>query len=169
MCAPWRSCAYIWGWPLVNMVDRRAAITQPPCPAWSAASCRSRRADGSPCSSDHIAPQETPSSPAERGRRLRPWLLFSRRRAGGHSGHRFRRSLLGLRLDIDRVGDADGEAGGSSTSSESASTSVNSGEVSVTMRRYDPLIVMFARLRGSRSGHVRGRPHSAPASARPAV
>ncbi|HEY6517770.1 MAG TPA: DUF1254 domain-containing protein [Roseiarcus sp.] len=41
--------AYIWGWPLVNMVNRRAAITQPPCPAWSAASCRSRRADGSPC------------------------------------------------------------------------------------------------------------------------
>src|ERR1700684_4410562 len=58
--------------------------------------------------------------------------------------------------------------GRSSTSSESASTSVNSGDVSVTMRRYDPLIVASARLRGSRRSRVRGRRHSVPASARPA-
>jgi hypothetical protein len=50
-------------------------------------------------------------------------------------------------LEINRVGDADEETGRSSASSESVSTRVDSGDVSVTTRRYAPLTVASARLR----------------------
>ena len=32
--------AYVWGWPMVNMLNRRAGITQAPDPACLAALCR---------------------------------------------------------------------------------------------------------------------------------
>ena len=41
--------AYIWGWPLVNQINRRAAITQTPEPGRLTASCLSHRAVRSEC------------------------------------------------------------------------------------------------------------------------
>jgi hypothetical protein len=42
--------AYVWGWPIVNMINRKAAITQAPTRAASMACCRSHRAVRSGCS-----------------------------------------------------------------------------------------------------------------------
>jgi hypothetical protein len=42
--------AYVWGWPMVNMFNRRAGITQAPEPGRLGAWCPWRRVDVSACS-----------------------------------------------------------------------------------------------------------------------
>ena len=91
--------AYVWGWPMVNMLNRRTGITQAPAagaarrrPAGGAAAGRSR------CCTTTSMPGQRVGRLSEPGRGLRPRLLRSRQPAGGdRAGAGLRRPLLGLR------------------------------------------------------------------------
>ena len=88
--------AYVWGWPMVNMLNRRARITQAPEPGLLGGILPVAPQGQVGMLHDYIDPAETFVDLPEPGRGLRPRVLRSRQPAGGRAGARFRRPLLGL-------------------------------------------------------------------------
>jgi hypothetical protein len=68
--------AYVWGWPIVNMLNRSARITQAPYPGLLDGILPAAPRGQIGMLHDYILPSE-PSSPAQT-RRLRSWLLLAR-------------------------------------------------------------------------------------------
>jgi hypothetical protein len=88
--------AYVWGWPVVNQMNRGAPITQAPEPGRLNGVLPIAPRGQIGMLNDYIDPRTKLRHLSESGRRLRPGLLLPRRGAGDHPGAGFRRPLLGL-------------------------------------------------------------------------
>src|SRR5262249_46561755 len=89
--------AYVWGWPMVNMLNRNAKITQAPRPGLVGGILPAAPRGQVGMLHDYIEPSETFRHVSQSGRRLWLRVLLARRGAGGRAGAEFRQSLLGLR------------------------------------------------------------------------
>ena len=89
--------AYVWGWPMVNQINRRAAITQAPEPGRLNGVLPVAPRGQIGMLSDYIDPGQTFVTCPNQDVVYGLGLLLARRGAGRHPGAGLRRPLLGLR------------------------------------------------------------------------